>query len=194
MSLTEWAKDGVPDVVDEEREVHALVLGGAACVWDDLRQVPDGWADVVLAVNDIGSHYPGVLHHWCSLHPEKFPAWEATRRALGHPGDWQKWGRNRAAGVDVGPVDHTIDHWGGSSAGLAVRVALEQLSATHVVLAGCPQTQTPHYHNNREWEHWDVYWADWLRLAGDGRLVRVTSLSGRTRDLLGAPDFLREDA
>lgn len=189
--LTEWAKHGVPDMPEVvlEPEVHALVLGGAACIWDDLDGVPQGWADIVLAVNDIGSHYPGVVHHWCSLHPEKFPAWEATRKALGHPDGYKKWGRVRPAGVDEGPVDEVTDHWGGSSAGLAVRIALKELGATHVVLCGCPQTETRHYHNNRKWEHWDVYWADWERLAGEGKLVRVRSMSGRTRDLLGEPEW-----
>jgi len=140
-----------------------------------------------------------VIDHWCSLHPEKFVAWTLTRDALGHPGErhghpYTLWGRTPPDGADPGPVARTIDHWGGSSAGLAVRIALEALGASQVVMAGCPQTPTAHYHNNQPWEHWNHYWKDWERLAASGKLVRVTSLSGRTRDLLGAPDFLREEA
>ena len=188
--LTDWVRDGVPDMPDNPKELNALVLGGASCVWEDLEKIPTGWADIVIAVNDIGSHYGGQLHHWCSLHPEKFPAWEATRKALGHPDGYTKWGRVMPAGVDVGPVDRTCKHWGGSSAGLATRIALVELGATSVVLCGVPQTQTPHYHNNKPWEHWDLYWADWKKRHKEGKLDAVRSMSGRTRDLLGAPEWL----
>lgn len=178
---------------DTEQPVNVVVLGGANCVWDDLAHIPTGWADYVIAVNDVGSHYPGELHHWCSLHPEKFPAWEATRKVLGHPMNYKKWGRHRPAGVDVGPVDQTTDHPGGSSGGLAVGIALDELGATSVVLCGVPQDQRPHYHSaNRDWEHWNLYWKDWERMHREGKLTRVRSFSGRTRELLGAPEWMTE--
>lgn len=169
--------------------MNAVILGSAGCLWDDLEKIPDGWADTVLAVNMAGATYAGVLHHWCSLHPEKLVGWEATRRALGHPGGYTRWAGRRAPGCDHGPVDHVIDHWGGTSAGLACKVALRELGATSVVLAGCPQTNTPHFHEFRPWAHFDACWNEWLRLKGDGMLDDVRSLSGRTRDLLGAPQW-----
>lgn len=177
---------------DAEKEVNVVVMGGASTIWEDLEKIPTGWADIVIAVNDIGSHYDGTLHHWCSLHPDKFPAWEATRKALGYAGGYKKWGMSRPAGVDPGPVDAVVDHWGGSSAGLAVNVALTELGATSVVLCGCPQDQRPHYHRmNTPWQHWDVYRKDWERLKKSGKLDRVRSMSGWTRELLEAPEWLK---
>lgn len=169
-------------------ELYALVIGSADCVWDDLDRVPTGWPDLVLAVNMAGATYPGIIDHWCSLHPEKFPGWISTRRALGHPGGYTRWAGKRVKGVDHGPVDRVIEHDGGTSAGLAIKVALH-LGATQVVLAGCPQTNTPHFHDPRRWAHSDACWPEWVRLHADGKLDRVRSLSGRTRDLLGGPDW-----
>lgn len=191
--VAKWAREGVPDVVDGETSdsmVRVLVVGGASCVWDDLERVPDGWATEVICVNDVGAYYDGEFRHWASLHPDKFPGWWAVRQTLDKPKNRPTfWGRTVPAGVDPGPVDAVVDHWGGSSAGLAVRIALQELGADEVVMAGCPQTHTPHFHTPRAWQHWDVYWRDWERLAKEGKLVNVRSLSGRTRELLGRPEW-----
>ena len=58
----------------------AIVAGNADGVWKEfgglLEAVPD---PVVFAVNDVGM-YMEPLHHWVSIHLDKFPAWIAVRK------------------------------------------------------------------------------------------------------------------
>jgi len=49
----------------------ALVLGGASCLWDDIRAYT-GPVDGCVACNDAGAEWPGDLNGWASLHPQFF--------------------------------------------------------------------------------------------------------------------------
>jgi hypothetical protein len=53
----------------------ALVLGGAACVWDDVEAALYlGEFDGVIGANHIGIVWPGVMDGWVSLHGTSYPA------------------------------------------------------------------------------------------------------------------------
>ena len=73
----------------------ALILGGASCVWDDVREleklIGHEWPGMVIAANDIGAHWPRRLDHWCSLHPINLADWREERARRGRPGRYRTW-------------------------------------------------------------------------------------------------------
>lgn len=165
-----------------------LIMGGAACVRDDLAKVGADWKGGRMAVNDIGAHYRGTLDHWATLHPAYLGAWLAYRHGhnYGSGGHVYTHSREAADGVQfVWPL--TQD--GGTSGLFACFVGL-LLGYAPIVLAGMPCDNTPHYFDPLPYEGkiaqespselW--FWARDQVFQG-----RVTSLSGRTRDWLGAP-------
>lgn len=184
---------------------HALILGGAECVWEDLRALEQlmgrPWDGIVIAANDIGAHWPGRLDHWVTLHPENFVKWITLRRELGHQDGFTTWTPQnklpKLKGIPQ-PVTHRpVQNFAAGASGLlACVVALEKLGCVRGVLCGIPMTSTPHFAESksqvkgRKWSAADAHWKAWkdakvlAKLAG-----RVKSLSGRTRDLLGAPDL-----
>jgi len=181
--------------------MRALVLGGGAGVWDEVLTLEallgHQWSELIVAANDVGAHWPRELHHWCTLHPQKMKGWMQKRADYGFSNGFVTWGRN------VKHCDRSIhEMWpGGSSGLLAVQVACV-VGATHVVLCGVPMTATPHFRESTEehivdgarlWRHADKHWRAWERERERLQPI-VRSMSGRTRDMLGAPDatWLRE--
>jgi len=169
----------------------ALCLGGASCVWDDVLAFETlygkPWDGLVIAANDVGSHWPRDLDHWVSLHAYKLPRWQQQRAVFGFTSGYKTWGRR----PDDRGVDYTICTWGGGSSGfMAAQVALE-IGCKRVVLCGIPMTQTPHFAETREnfhvfWVAAHAHWGAWEKCRsrlGDN----VRSMSGRTEKLLGAP-------
>lgn len=179
----------------------AVVLGGADCVWEDLRRWEEiygqQWDGLVIAANDIGCVWPRPLDHWVSLHPTKFEKWKELRAAAGHPAADVTWGR---MGHFVGKVTwQPIHHWpGGDSGLLGVQVA-QLLGVNRVILCGVPMTSTAHFTETVE-RHGPVWWAAaghitaWARHR-DHLLGWVRSMSGRTAEMLGQPtvEWLRVD-
>lgn len=106
------------------------------------------------------------------------------RAEKGYPPAGQYWhARHRIGHMGSLP----IESWGGSSGMLCVRVALE-LGCNRIVLAGVPmEKMSRHYDDAKPWNEARQYWPAWEkaipRFAG-----RVRSLSGWTRERLGAPD------
>jgi hypothetical protein len=198
-SALDWIRDHPapnPARAEPVRQLRqALVLGGASCVWQDLLTFEQGfdrsWDGLVVAANDVGAHWPRDLDHWVTLHSDKFPSWQDLRAAHGFAAGYRTWCRWYRPDI---PVDFRVRPWAGGSSGmLAVQVALEGLGCTHVVLCGVPMTQTPHFAETKErfhsvWIAANAHWRDWEKCRaqfGD----RVRSMSGRTRELLGAPSL-----
>jgi hypothetical protein len=140
-----------------------------------------GEYDAVIACNDAGAHWPGRLNHWASLHPDRLAGWEGWRRQRGLPGGWTTWGHRAHANV----MKWTPD-WGGSSGLLATKVAIE-IGATRIVLCGVPISgDLGHFVRNAPWQAAKGFQRGWLR--NKAALGNVRSMSGWTRELLGAPD------
>lgn len=168
-----------------------LIMGGAACLWNDLKALGD-WPHDRMAVNDIGSHWHHPLRHWATLHPDYLPGWMHYR--MGH--NYGSGGHVFTHTILGRNGDQHVQHkWpildiGGSSGLFAVFIAL-LMGYERVVLAGMPIDGTPHY--------FDPPWATGAALDGGAEEIvwceqrdrtfagRVTSLSGRTRQWLGAP-------
>lgn len=70
---------------------------------------------------------------------------------------------------------------------MATVVATRELGCLGV-LCGMPMDERPHFHGGRgrrAWTDADFHWDVWLRFRH--LLGRARSMSGRTRELLGAP-------
>lgn len=175
---------------------RALVVGGAACVWDDAVTALELFQpDIVVAVNEAGILWPHHLDFWVTLEAPKFFDWQQRRDASGRNTDYLAVVASDAPFVDEPMrVDRRMNHeWrgydnhrnSGSSGLFAVKVALAE-GATHVVLAGVPMSTTGgHFLQAGAWDgsgYEDAWTGVRLRIAG-----HVRSMSGWTAVLLGKP-------
>jgi hypothetical protein len=176
----------------------ALVLGGAASVWDDLAQARAlGTFDAVFAVNDAAAAYPGEIEWMATLHPEHLHRWLTERERGGYPRPrflaahaGNGYDTERRAGIRL---DYqTPECWpglsssSGSSGLFATKVAIEK-GFDRVVLCGVPMDpQAPHFFDPQPWQAGINFWEAW-ELALPHLRDKVRSMSGRTRELLGAP-------
>lgn len=184
----------------------ALVLGGARCVWDDLRALEvmlgGPWPGLVVAVNDIGVHVP-YLDCWVTRHPTKLHVdpdhpqkwgWERQRAERGHARDYQTYGIKRSM------VDHHADTTGnnGSSgflgAWVGVVVTKQHTPEPRVVLCGIPMSNQPHFAESevhtegKPWASSASHMRGWRSDRGRMQLGHyVRSMSGNTEKLLGRP-------
>lgn len=182
--------------VRDVRVRTALILGGARCVWRDYAAAIElGSYDAIVCVNDIGVDFPERVDYWCTLHPEKFLNWQRLRANSGRNTDYiacchepNPW---------LGPKTNLprIDKWtdyrypgmtgSGSSGLLAVKVAQEE-GFDRIVLAGIPmQVKENHYFDSNPWNEHGSFVEAWN--IAKPRLGNVRSMSGWTRELLGAP-------
>lgn len=164
----------------------AVVIGGAACVWDDLRALGP-FEGLVIVVNDMLHSYPHRVDHMATLHPDKLPYWQEKRPG---PKDYETWSTKPHP-----RVDHRIPNWAAGSSGmLAVVVALDHLKCDEVILCGVPlDPAQSHFFDKKAWTaavHHRKAWTKNLdRMRG-----RVFSVSGWTRELLGPPKCLAANA
>lgn len=171
----------------------ALVIGSARGVWEDLRAASPLFTErpITLAVNAMVAILPWIIDHAVSHHGQALAHLVAYRRLIvSLP----------PAARDAPLVTHStqaadgIDRlWpefkAGDSGLLAARVALA-LGASRVILAGVPLDDSGRVHDDparTPFEYARFYRPVWeaarAELAG-----RVWSMSGFTRELLGAPE------
>ncbi len=180
----------------------AIVLGGGSGVWDDVlaweKLYGKQWDGVVVCCNDVGSHWPRPLDHWCTLHPEKMVHWMAQRAKYGFCMEFATWGRKRRGAL----LANKMAPWpGGSSGMLAVQLA-QLVGCKRAILCGIPMTPTPHFSESllhqteKPWSSVAGHWRSWGKQAHRMR-GWARSMSGRTEELLGTPTLawlLEEDA
>ena len=157
-----------------------VVCATGRCLWDDLAKMGD-WGGDWMAVNDAGVHMKHAPQHWCTLHPEYFPHWQAAR------------GRDKNFNKLHEFMAHSAENWPGDKSGtsslFAVRVAAA-LGYEPIVLAGMPLDDSGHYYDppglggvhgmgffSGQIEHWKPY-APVLR-------GKVKVLSGNLTQLFG---------
>lgn len=169
----------------------AVVLGGAACVWDDVAELGRRWPRwvqeaTIYSVNDVPTLWPARLDHWCTLHPERLTGWVRVRRERSYPEGWLVWCPHRR-----GTHEH-FNGWVDGSSGLyATSVALIRHEHDRVLLCGVPMQPSTHVTRRLPWNQCYKYTAGWERTNPQFKLMEghVFSFSGRTRELLGFPDF-----
>jgi hypothetical protein len=173
-----------------ERSVIALVLGGAASLWDDIESASalvDPADCLIVATNDAGVHWPHRLDHWATMHATEMEHRVRQRAKLGHPPGFVTWTRPYPAGMKEREAmcDRVLSGWNGGSSGLlATGIAIEH--GCSVILCGVPLDVRPHFNRVGPWTSAADYRAGWLErysvLAS-----RVRSFGGWTADVFGAP-------
>lgn len=165
----------------------ALLLGCAETVWDDVKAAERlvGAPSTIIAVNDAGADYPSPVDHWVSLHPEQFSTWRARRVQQGYPMHGTlAWSRRNPEFVDC-----IMEHWGKGTSGLYAVTVARYLGFEKIILCGITIDKRPHYHDGflgRPWKEYPKHRPGWEQNLK--RIARSTrSMSGWTRDLLGAP-------
>jgi hypothetical protein len=203
---------GVAPPCAGSRKGLALVLGTARCVWEDLQKLSHftrSQAEII-GINGMILFWPGRIHHGISMHPGELDLWRRLRHRyegrdqaefLTHtcknenslqPG---ASGKISLAGFDwcwdiVGAI-------GGTSGLFAVMVGLA-LGYEKIILAGVPMDGSGHLYDppGTESTQFTQDWleTEWKKISAVYFNDRVRSLSGRTRDWLGAPteDWLGE--
>lgn len=184
----------------------AVVVGGAACVDDDLARLPDPpkggykW----FAVNASGSWLDRPLTAWCSLHPEfsEKKGWIEDRRKAGFP-DAPKYLCHRGAlhrGKFAPWFEETEPRFPGqpynggtgSSGHFAAKVALVDFQIQNVILCGVPLEPMPHKEGHARWVEdggelpvgFRGVWKDMPAKYA----IRIRSMSGWTKTYFGGPN------
>lgn len=167
----------------------AVICGGAVGVWEQREEAVTmvraaGLEVVAIAINDAGISHPDPLHHWVSLHPEKFQGWEKQRAEREFGGGYQKW--SQTARPQHGTVAARL--WRDGSSGLtAVDVALNGVGAACAILCGVPLDDSVNMFRGRPWGQSKRYRRGFQKAMPAFR-DRVRSLAGWTQELLGSPD------
>lgn len=178
-----------PDIVSKVRHGRrVLVLGGAACLWDDVeRALALAEFDAVVACNEAAASWPGELDALVTLHPSKLSRWLKQRRT-----DTKAPAPGEIVSFKAGNgITRVVDYrWAGAStsgsSGLyTAKVALE-MGFERAVLCGIPVTQEPHFFDGRPWRDAPKFRSAW-KFALPHLRDNVRSMSGWTSELLGVP-------
>ncbi len=158
----------------------ALVVGGAACVWKDTARALGLFTpDLIVVVKSVGVIWPWRIDLWASYpkHAAKMAAYVKRRTLAGLPAAGEIVMRDPS--LPCGPV-------AGCSGFLGLAVALEHCDKA--VLVGMPMDVTPHWDCSQPWQAALQYRPQWERGPVKRRIKdRARSMSGWTRELLGAP-------
>ena len=211
MGLTSRVTTDFSFVPERYQHKTCLVIGGAPSVWEDFKEAKAIYPHAdTMAVNAIGSYVPGKLTYWFSLHCYYLKVWHQVRKML-YKGDATYQApilfslRHTGEGVQKGDIDAiwkfedaTIEcsaKNGGSledSGFFAMCIALV-MGYRHVCLVGCPADASGHVFIP-EWEYLQ-HDKQKIKEAWERTMVkypevpaRVRSMSGLTRELLGAPE------
>jgi hypothetical protein len=167
----------------------AIVIGGADCVWDDVKAAralfePDAFA----VLNDMVPCWSERIDYLCSLHPEKVADWLNHRAKNGYQFRGEVWCHKNAGprGLVHKGVDRTTDDWAGSSSLFAAKVLIEE-RFDKIVLCGCPLvSEAGHIARKRHWMAAHAFRSGWKR--NHSKIAdKVRSMGGWTREFLGAP-------
>jgi len=177
-------KGPLPDIAGT-KSGDLLVMGTAACLWDDLSRYDDQHKGERLAVNDAIFYYPVFasfkLNHGVSLHCDFLSVYTHGSPSLpthsnissngGHP-------------THVWPLQRD----GGTGGLFAVLIGL-LMGFDRIILAGSPIDGSGHfYYPGKTALYGDSIVRDeWLRARDAVFKGKVKSLSGCTREWLGEP-------
>jgi hypothetical protein len=176
--------------------MKTLILGGAACVWEDAERAREiASFDRVAVLNHMIEHYEGEVDLFATLHPEFLHKWTAARQEKGYPPPRMIAAHKNNTTVGRGmayPVDFVTDYrWpgmsqSGTSSLFAVKAEIE-LGASHIVLCGCPLAEEGGFFDRPgQWGKTKDYRKGWEEALPHIK-TKVRSMSGWTADLIGRP-------
>ncbi len=175
---------------------RCLVIGCGPDVWSEVAEAEAMTDfDAVICVKLAGVFWPRPFYAWATLHPEFMPKYTAMRDERGYPGGHEIVGpleaelgtKNRAFHVDR----RLSYRWKGMNASGAsglygIKIAMDD-GFDQIVCAGIPMTSEPHFARNlSSWKERGSFMRGW-ELALPILKGRVKSMSGWTREKLGAP-------
>lgn len=163
------------------------IIGGARCVWNDLERRPQPRGDIMV-VNDVGMYLDWPIDHWVSMHSMHLKEWIRLRRqhsmAFG-----QHFESHSQESYDGITNAWYLDNPGPYSGVFACQVALA-LGYEEIVLCGIPQDGQGNFFDP-PWlkrTHADSNPTIRRIIAANPEFERcVRSMSGWTREILGAP-------
>jgi hypothetical protein len=182
----------------------AAVLGSAKGWLDEYEQALAMLGrpfDAIYCVKITGIHWPGGPFIWAGLHPEFMDDYEKQRAALGYHKDYEivappenEVGMHGKKGRIARRVSYRYLTMTGSagSGGYAAKVALDD-GNDKVVLCGVPMTMDAGHFTRGQWKQQNGHMTavDSFKPGFENSLKhfrgRVVSMSGWTRDKLGAP-------
>ncbi len=162
------------------RDAVCIIGGGSDVLADYAAARKLSHQHDVLAVNDMIAEFPFRIKHAASVHPNRLPGWLNQRGYRKYNTPTSVWSNIRGNGVS----NIVSDDWRGSSGLYAVRVALE-MGYSKIILCGVPmQAEAGHYLRKKPWLQCEWFVDRWPRYCPRDN---VRSMSGYTRELLGAP-------
>ena len=155
-----------------------IIIGAASCVGEDLKlwgtdfkSAPQPYDYMLIGLDSVDK-YLGRVDYLATYHPEDIPACLQRRAAAGGNNDFQIISHTESPGVGI---VHPHQPPSGSSALLGVLAAVK-IGYRRIILAGCPLEDNKYHEFRPGWQaHLDTY------------IGKVRSLSGWTREFLGAP-------
>lgn len=165
---------------NDDRRKHLIVMGAAPCRLADMAAVPRVCSYDCMAIGmDAIDKGPWPIRYVATYHPEDIPDIYRRRAAIGANADFELICHERRDRVDI----HIPDYWrpSGSSALLGIQAAL-LLGYERIVVCGCPLTG-----KNGSGANYEQFRKGWEARASQ-LSGRVRSMSGWTREFLGAPN------
>lgn len=167
----------------------ALVVGSSETAFDEvisLNSFFDNTPVTVFCVNLTGSFWKWSEFNWVTLHPELLADYEKIRKTANLPDCYRT----------IGPLESECDIrlpylWddqidSGSSGLFAVKAALDT-GHDRVICAGVPmEPRAGHFHRRSVWDQCLGFRRGWEQSLPHIE-AKVRSISGWTKDLLGAP-------
>lgn len=177
----------IPPSLSELQADVAICVGGgdnALAEYEIAKAMCEaaGKTYVNFVCNDTIPVFAGIIHHGCTLHPDKWQTWRMRRQLAGHSDVLRLWAHRPYTNF----TNWTKD-WQGSSGLFMVKVARE-LGFTHIIMCGIPMTvEGGHILRKTRWNAALGFQKGWSRVRG---LLRpyVRSMSGWTREYFGEPD------
>lgn len=157
-----------------------IITGSAPCVLEDLARAKELAAsyDLMAVGLDAVDKYAEPIKYVVTYHPKEIAEIAERRAGYGNT-DYLMISHQEKPGVDICIHDWWIPS--GSSSLLGVQAA-QRLGYDKIILCGCPLTG-----KNKDEQEYKNFHAGWKTRKKETAAC-VRSMSGWTRDLLGAPD------
>lgn len=194
----EGEKSEVTPVIAGTRSGALIVVGTGRTMWSDLAAL-SGFDAHVMAVNMAGVFLQKKPDHWGSMHGEKFQWWLPLMHDQEGGVSFSPMGLNLGKQIEIHSdrgyvgVKHVWPHGvvptrDGGSGLWSIRVGLK-MGYSPVVMAGMPLDDSGHFYDEpgKAQATHGMFLSAFKQAVKDEFRGRVHSMSGASRDVVGAP-------